>query len=148
VAGALVTRHSLREARRKLTILVAEDNAVNQKLAARLLEKQGHRVVIAGNGREALSALETENFDLVLMDVQMPEMDGYEATIRIREGELGTSLHQLIIAITAHAMQRDLEKCLSAGMDAYVSKPIRADRLFQVMDSLLPEHSEQPYPLR
>ncbi|HEY3936180.1 MAG TPA: response regulator [Bryobacteraceae bacterium] len=144
----LVTRHSLREARRKLTVLLAEDNLVNQKLAARLLEKRGHRVVIAGNGREALAALETENFDLVLMDVQMPEMDGYETTLRIRERELGTSLHQLIIAITAHAMQGDLEKCLASGMDAYVSKPIRADRLFQVMDSLLPEHSATPYSLR
>ena len=121
---ALVTRHSRREERRPLRILLAEDNAVNQKLASRLLEKHGHNVVTAANGREALERLENESFDLVLMDVQMPEIDGFEATATIRKKEEATGTHLPVIAMTAHAMQGDKERCLAAGMDGYLSKPL------------------------
>ena len=112
-----VTRHSLREGRKGLRILLAEDNAVNQQLAVRLLEKSGHTVGMAGTGREALAALEREGFDLVLMDVQMPETDGLEATAAIREKERVTHGHVPIIAMTAHAMAGDRERCLAAGID-------------------------------
>ncbi|MGO9274210.1 MAG: response regulator [Terriglobia bacterium] len=134
---ALVTRHSLREEKR-LRILLAEDNAVNQKLAARLLEKQGHHVTIAGNGREALEQLEKQGFDLVLMDIQMPEMDGFEATAAIREREKRTARHVPVIAMTAHAMQGDRERCLAAGMDGYVSKPIKLQELIGVIENCSP----------
>jgi PAS domain S-box-containing protein len=112
-----------------LRVLIAEDNLVNQKVGTRLLEKRGHRVVIAANGREALLALEKESFDLVFMDLQMPEMDGFAATATIREKEKGTGKHQEVIALTAHAMSGDRERCLTAGMDAYLSKPIRPHEL-------------------
>ena len=128
-----VTRHSLREERPGLRILVAEDNSVNQQLARRLLEKQGHSVVICQNGQEAVRAVEQEEFDVVLMDVQMPEMDGLEATAAIRLAERATGRHQRIVAMTAHAMSGDRERCLAAGMDGYVSKPIRADELMEVV---------------
>jgi len=131
---ALITRHSLREGKRKLHVLLAEDNAVNQMLAARLLEKHGHRVTVTANGRQALAALEQENFDVVLMDVQMPEMDGFEATAAIRLREQGTGRHLPIIAMTAHAMRGDQERCLAAGMDGYISKPIRAQELIDLLD--------------
>jgi two-component system, sensor histidine kinase and response regulator len=133
----LVTRHSLREARRGVRILLAEDNTVNQKLATRLLEKRGHAVVVTGNGREALEALERQSFDLVIMDVQMPEMDGFEATAAIRTRENGTGAHIPIIAMTAHAMTGDRERCLAAGMDGYVSKPIQAKELFETIEGLV-----------
>jgi CheY-like chemotaxis protein len=113
-----------------LHILLAEDNAVNQKLAVRLLEKRGHSVVVAGNGKEALAALERETFDFILMDVQMPEMDGLEATAIIRAKERGTHTHIPIIALTAHAMKGDRERCLAAGMDEYISKPLKTEDLF------------------
>jgi signal transduction histidine kinase/CheY-like chemotaxis protein len=119
-------------------ILLAEDNAVNQRLAVRLLEKRGHTVVAVCNGREALAALQHERFDLVLMDVQMPEMDGFEATSAIREQERGTGAHLPIIAMTAHAMKGDDERCRAAGMDDYVAKPIEANRLFEVIEKLVP----------
>jgi len=109
---------------RELSILLAEDNRVNQTVATRTLEKLGHSVVIANNGAEALSLLASRRFDLVLMDIQMPEMDGLTATQRIRERELATQTHIPIIAMTAHAMKGDRERCLEAGMDGYVSKPI------------------------
>jgi two-component system sensor histidine kinase/response regulator len=105
----------------------------------RLLEKQGHRVLVAGNGREALLALEKtsfQGFDLVLMDVQMQEMDGLAATAAIREKEKGTGRHIPIVAMTAHAMKGDKERCLAAGMDAYLSKPIRTQELFEVIENL------------
>ena len=132
----LVTRHSLREGQRSLRVLLAEDNVVNQVLACRLLEKQGHTVVVAGDGRKALQALEKQKFDLVVMDVSMPEMDGFEAAAAIRAREGGTRSHIPIIAMTAHAMKGDRERCLAAGMDAYVSKPIQASELFEAIKAL------------
>jgi CheY-like chemotaxis protein len=115
-------------------VLVAEDNPVNQLLATRLLEKRGHRVVVAANGRETLAALEDESYDLVFMDVQMPEIDGIEATLAIREKEKTTGNHQAVIALTAHAMKGDQERCLRAGMDGYLSKPIRPQELDAILD--------------
>ncbi|HEY3767202.1 MAG TPA: PAS domain S-box protein [Candidatus Angelobacter sp.] len=114
---------------KKLRILIAEDNLVNSRLATRLVAKQGHSAVVVGTGKAALKALEDENFDLVLMDVQMPDMDGFEATSVIREQERGTRKHLPIIAMTAHAMSGDRERCLEAGMDAYVTKPVDAKKL-------------------
>ena len=121
---------------RPLRLLLAEDNAVNQRLAVRLLEKHGHSVFVAHNGKEALAALQREPFDAVLMDVQMPEMDGFEATAAIRAGEQRTPVHQPIIAMTAHAMKGDRERCLEAGMDGYVSKPLQISELLAVLDNL------------
>jgi two-component system, sensor histidine kinase and response regulator len=122
-----------------LKILLAEDNLVNQKLAARLLEKRGHSVVVAGTGREALGALDNNHeFDVILMDVQMPEMDGFEATAAIREREKGSRNHLPIIAMTAHAMAGDRQRCLAAGMDGYISKPIRQQELIKEIDRLAP----------
>ena len=133
----LVTRFSLHDAREPdayLRVLLVEDNLVNQRLAVRLLEKRGHRVAVAGTGVEALQALEKESFDLVLMDVQMPEMDGLEATAAIREKEKGTGLRQAVVALTAHAMKGDREKCLAVGMDGYLTKPIRPQELDQLLE--------------
>ena len=118
---------------RCLHILVAEDNAVNQLLAKRTLEKAGHSVVVAGNGEEALDALRHEAFDLVLMDMQMPVMDGFQATARIRQQEIESGKHQQIVAMTAHALKGDRELCLEAGMDGYVTKPIRNGELFSAI---------------
>jgi PAS domain S-box-containing protein len=134
---SLVTRHSLREAERPLHILLAEDNLVNQKLASRLLEKHGHTVVIAANGRQALEQLENEGFDMVFMDVQMPEIDGFEATAAIRKKEVETGTHLPIIAMTAHAMQGDKERCFAAGMDGYLSKPLNVQELLKVIRTVL-----------
>ena len=133
----LVTRHTLRESRKQLRILLAEDNAVNQVLAVRLLEKQGHTVTVAGDGREALAALEKQAFDLVLMDVQMPVMDGFEATAGIRSQEKATGAHIPIIAMTAHAMKGDRERCLAAGMDGYIAKPIQPKELYETLERFL-----------
>ncbi|MGA8025723.1 MAG: two-component regulator propeller domain-containing protein [Bryobacteraceae bacterium] len=122
-----------------IRVLLVEDNAVNRKLAVRLLEKQGNTVTTANNGREALEALEKFGWevDLILMDVQMPEMDGYQATAAIREREKRTGTHLPIIAMTAHALDRDRERCLAAGMDGYVSKPIHMEKLFQLIEGLV-----------
>ncbi|MCC6444742.1 MAG: response regulator [Armatimonadetes bacterium] len=117
-------------------ILLAEDYLINQRLAVRILEKQGHTVAIAENGREALDLLEEQSFDLILMDVQMPEVDGYEATRIIREKEQATGGHIPIIAMTAHAMTGDREKCLEAGMDAYISKPFQPQELIALVHML------------
>jgi len=132
----LVTRHSLREVHKSLHILLAEDNVVNQVLACRLLEKHGHSVVVAGNGRKALEALDQQPFDLVVMDVSMPEMDGFEAVAAIRGREAQTGSHIPIIAMTAHAMKGDRERCLAAGMDAYISKPIQPHELIDAIKTL------------
>ncbi len=124
-----------RKKRKQLRILLAEDNAVNQKLAARLMETRGDRVEIVSNGREALALLSRKGpFDVVLMDVQMPEMDGLTATATLRAEEKVTGAHMPIIGVTAHATTADRERCLRAGMDGYVSKPYRADRLFDAID--------------
>jgi signal transduction histidine kinase/DNA-binding response OmpR family regulator len=141
---ALVTRHSLREARRTGRILLVEDNAVNQLIVRRLLEKRGHQVVVASNGRDALAVLDDgacAAFDCVLMDVQMPEMDGFECTAVIREREQMTGFHLPIIAMTAHAMKGDDARCLAAGMDAYLSKPIHPDELFGLLDGAVGDSS-------
>jgi CheY-like chemotaxis protein len=118
-----------------LHVLLAEDNAVNQLLAIRLLEKRGHLVKVTSNGREALDALERDAYDLVLMDVQMPEMDGIEATIALREREKITGGHQPVVALTALVIKGDKERCLAAGMDGYLSKPIRQFELDEILES-------------
>ena len=131
-----------RTAQRPLRILLAEDNAVNQGLAVRMLEKRGHRVVLTSNGREALETLEQaafSGFDVVLMDVQMPEMDGFEATAAIRAREKSFGAHIPIIAMTAHALKSDRERCLEAGMDGYISKPVRAADLLLEVERHVPD---------
>jgi PAS domain S-box-containing protein len=129
-----------------LKVLLAEDNAVNQRLVTSLLEKEGHRVTVVGNGREAVAALEREAFDLVLMDVQMPEMDGLEAAGRIRARELLDGGHVPIIAMTAHAMKGDRERCLAAGMDDYVPKPIQGRELRAAVERHRPGGESTPLP--
>ena len=121
-----------------LRVLLAEDNAVNQRLVIKLMEKRGDTVVVTNNGVEALAALEHGKFDVVLMDVQMPEMGGFEAATRIREREKLTGEHIPIIAMTAHALKGDRERCLEAGMDAYVSKPIQSRLLFDAIETMVP----------
>ncbi len=133
-----VKARASRRAGPRLHILVAEDNAVNQRLVRRLLEKQGHRVTVAANGREALAEAEKHRFDLILMDVQMPEMGGFEATAAIREREQHSGRRIPIVAMTAHALPEDRERCLRAGMDAYVPKPIRTEELLKTVEQLAP----------
>jgi CheY-like chemotaxis protein len=141
----LITRYAVQEAREpnsSLRVLLAEDNLVNQRLAVRMIEKRGHHVGVAITGKEAVAALEKETFDVVLMDVQMPEMDGFEATAAIREKEKVSGLHQPIIALTAHAMKGDREKCLAAGMDGYLTKPVRSQELYEVLDGYVARRAE------
>jgi two-component system sensor histidine kinase/response regulator len=130
----------------KLRILLAEDNPVNQRVALHILQKGEHSVLAVGNGREAVDALAREQFDVVLMDVQMPEMDGFEATNMIRTKEQITGRHVPIIAMTAHAMQGDRERCLEAGMDEYVAKPVRAAELLRVIQKFAPQSPAAPAP--
>ncbi len=132
----LITRHSLREKSRRLQVLLAEDNPVNQKLAVRLLEKMGHGVDVADNGKVALSTLDKKKYDLVLMDINMPEMDGFEAAKKIREKEKDSGRHIPVIALTAHALKGDRERCLEAGMDGYLSKPIKPQELFEAVEKV------------
>jgi CheY-like chemotaxis protein len=134
---ALITRHTLRETRHRTKILLAEDNIVNQTLALRLLEKWGYGVSVVADGQAAISALEKVSFDIVLMDIQMPGMDGFEATAKIREKEKLSGEHTPIIAMTAHALKGDQERCMAAGMDGYVSKPIRTSELFSAIEAQL-----------
>ncbi len=131
-----ISRHRLRQARRRLRVLLVEDNPVNQEHGVGVLEKWGHSVVVAGTGLEALDKLKADKFDLILMDVQMPEMDGFEATGEIRKAEASDGGHIPIIAMTAYATEDDHRKCLEAGMDAYVSKPISSKALEENIDAL------------
>jgi two-component system, sensor histidine kinase and response regulator len=133
---APVARPTLRESDRKLRILVAEDNAVNQAVILRVLQKMGHTAVLAQTGKEALAFVSAEKFDLVFMDVQMPEMDGLAATAAIRESERNTQIHLPIFAMTAHAMTGDRERCLEAGMDGYITKPVRFSVIEQTLSGL------------
>jgi two-component system, sensor histidine kinase and response regulator len=127
-----------------LTILLAEDNSVNQRLAVRILEKRGHRIVVAQTGRQALEILTQQSCDVVLMDVQMPDMDGFETTAAIREGEKTTGRRIPIIAMTANAMPGDRQQCIEAGMDDYISKPIQTKELFEVLQKAIPNTGELP----
>ena len=134
--GHMITTQTLEESAGgvALNILLAEDNEVNQKLAKRLLEKRGHHVAVVKNGSEALEAIRAEPYDLVLMDVHMPEMDGLEATRQLRAEEMETGLHQVVIAMTALVMKGDRERCLAAGMDGYLPKPLRSQELDEVLE--------------
>ncbi|MGB8952552.1 MAG: PAS domain S-box protein [Candidatus Aminicenantales bacterium] len=133
----LITKHSIKEHKRPLNILLAEDNLINQKVTILVLNKQGHKVMVANNGREVLSALKNANFDLILMDVQMPKMDGLDATKAIRKKEEKTGSHIPIVAMTAHAMKGDRERCLAVGMDEYLSKPLKLAHLMDTIDRVV-----------
>jgi CheY-like chemotaxis protein len=124
-------------AQNSLRILVAEDNLVNQKVALAMLGKMGHQVTIANNGVDAIALSGDGEFDLILMDVQMPEMDGFEATRQIRRRELGGRRHLPIIAMTANAMDGDRERCMASGMDDYISKPINSQSLAETISRLV-----------
>jgi CheY-like chemotaxis protein len=132
-APAAPHRDRLPRSSRNLRILLAEDNAINQKVAVRLLQQMGHQVDVALDGRQAVAAVQRSEYDMVLMDCQMPEMDGYAATRAIRELECGRNIP--IIAITANAMAEDRQRCLEAGMDAYLAKPISPDQLHDVVEA-------------
>ena len=133
--------------RRSLRILVAEDTPLNQTFILRLLEKNGAQPILVENGRQALETFNPDSFDVVLMDVQMPEMDGFEATREIRKLEASSDSHIPIIAMTAYATEGDRERCLEAGMDDYVSKPISASKLFQAIEALVPPEPEEEVPI-
>ncbi|MCC6767324.1 MAG: response regulator [Deltaproteobacteria bacterium] len=124
-------------------ILVVEDNAVNRTVATRLLEKRGHVVIAVENGALAVDLTARERFDVVLMDIQMPVMDGLTATARIREREHGTGEHQPIVAVTAHALDEDRQRCIAAGMDDYLPKPIRSGDLFEKVARFAPSAPER-----
>ena len=137
--GPIITQHTLAESRPHARILLAEDSPINQKLVCRILEKAGLRCDIAETGRQAIDALKKIRYDLVLMDCQMPEMDGFEATAVIRKGANGALDPDVpIIALTANAMKGDQERCLSAGMNAYISKPFDKDKLLERIIAMLP----------
>ena len=136
-AEALRTQNVARDPVSRSRVLVAEDHPVNQTLARRLLEKRGYAVSVVGDGRAVLAALGSERFDIVLMDVQMPDMDGFEATAAIRQMEQATGNHIPIVAMTAHALKGDQERCLAGGMDAYISKPIRQLELYATIERIL-----------
>jgi CheY-like chemotaxis protein len=129
--------------RERLKVLLAEDNRVNQLLVVRLLQARGHKVVVVGDGQAALDAIEKESFDLILMDIQMPELDGLEATRILREREQRGLRSAPIIAMTAHAMKGDRDKCIEAGMTGYISKPIQPDQLFELMEEVMAQAAER-----
>jgi CheY-like chemotaxis protein len=134
---SLLTRHSIRKTQRSLNILLAEDNLINQKLAVSLIQRMGHKVSVAQDGKQAVDAVDREKFDIILMDVQMPGMDGLEATQAIRTRESLTGRPRIpIIAMTAYAMAGDRERCFEAGMDGYVSKPINTQELFETIENV------------
>jgi CheY-like chemotaxis protein len=137
-ASPVATRQSLSSAPHSPSrrILLAEDNAINQKVATHMLEKLGHTVMVVSDGQQALAALDKETFDLVFMDIQMPGMDGLEVTKNLREKESTTGHHLRVVAMTAHAMNGDRERCLEAGMDGYLAKPIDVKELIQSIDGV------------
>jgi PAS domain S-box-containing protein len=158
IVGVFAARTKARKARprrearppeggRRLRVLVAEDNAVNQQVAVGMLERAGHEATVAGNGREVLALLEKGTFDLVLMDVQMPELDGLETTAAVRERERAAGGHLPIVALTAHAMKGDAERCLAAGMDAYLAKPLQPRELASAIASVVGAAPPGPAPL-
>jgi len=132
--SSLLTNHLLRENRKQVNVLLVEDNMINQKLAVRILAKRGHTVAVVNNGQEAIAVLAVRSFDIVLMDIQMPIMDGFEATSIIRQKEEKTGQHVIIIALTAHAIKGYREKTLEGGMDGFIAKPLDADELIQVVE--------------
>lgn len=143
--GPLITQHSLREPAHGLHILLAEDNLINQKIAVRILENRGQTVTVSEDGEQVLAALDKESFDLILMDVQMPKLDGFQATTAIRDKEKKTGAHIPIIAMTAHAMKGDRERCLESGMDDYIAKPLKPNEILATIDRLMakyPKHVE------
>ncbi len=147
-AAPMITRDSLVDGRNPasaLQILLAEDNLINQKLATRLLVKRGHQVTVTANGREALAALAERAYDVVLMDVQMPEMDGIEATRVLREREKMTGTHQQVVAMTALAMKGDRERCIEAGMDGYLAKPIQQQELDELLENYVETKSTMTF---
>ena len=148
-ASAVAPHHltAVTASTKKLRVLLAEDNAVNQTIATRVLEKQGHLVTVASDGRQAVALLDRACFDVVLMDVQMPEMDGFEATGVIRAGERGTSRHMPIIAMTAHAMHGDRDRCIAAGMDDYIAKPLDVRGLLELLEKFANTTHEDPRPV-
>jgi PAS domain S-box-containing protein len=145
-ARGKAVRKTARTPTRALRVLVAEDNLTNQKLVSALLDQRGHHVTMVGNGRLAVERVAQEPFDVILMDVQMPEMSGLEATEAIRAAERGTGRHIPIVALTARAMAGDREQCLAAGMDAYAAKPVRAEELFAAVDSIVGAAAPTPSP--
>jgi two-component system sensor histidine kinase/response regulator len=137
-SAALLPRRGIPDAAKSLSILVVEDTAVNQVVTVRTLEKMGHSITVASNGKEALAVLQEHSFDLIFMDVQMPEMDGLTATKIIRERENGSAIHVPIVAMTAYAMKGDRERCLEAGMDDYVAKPVSGRDIAEAINRMFP----------
>jgi len=145
-AQQLITRYNVRRGERAMRVLIAEDNPVNQKFVHRVLEKMGQIPVTAGSGKEALERFKTDHFDLIFMDVQMPEMDGLSTTAAIREIEKSVGGHTPIFAMTAHALKGDRERCLSAGMDGYVSKPTTVTDIEKVVRGVLAKAQPEAQP--
>jgi CheY-like chemotaxis protein len=133
----LVTRHNLHKGENGIHLLLAEDEPINQMLAVAVLEENGYSVTLANSGRKVLEVFNPKVFQLVLMDIQMPEMDGFETTKAIREIERSTGSHVPIIAMTAHATGKDRERCLEVGMDGFISKPINVETLKKEIDEIL-----------
>ena len=133
-----VTQTEILTASRQLDVLVVDDVPANRQIASHLLQKLGHKVELADNGLEAVDASAKQHFDIIFMDVQMPEMDGFEATKAIRDREAGSEAHQLIVAMTAHAMKGDRERCIEAGMDDYIAKPVRRRQMVEMIDCYFP----------